>query len=672
MNYIRDKKLLLTVYFIFYYAVFLFFYLDDRLLSQYQPFFFNYNRDLTELALIGSGLPRWLIAHPLALTAADLLAFLLPAALLFFAIRKGRFSLPLGAVFIAFLALYLLLADIFWQVHLEPFTLYFLLSFAFICNRRDRFYLLLKVCRYYFLYVFVSAAIWKIARGAIFNVHEMSRILLLHHSDLLSGYGGLSGGQLHSFSSWVYGWLIAHPAISYLFYLGGALLEATFVIGFFTRRIDRMLIVLTLVFVIADLLVMRIPYWTILLGTVTLWIGSGATAGNEKKIIIYETTHHENLPALLDLSEAHFSRVTVFLRELSFRNLSGDGAPGQRWPRTDFIVQPAGRSNRSFIRQVFSLLKKERYTHLHLSTLDNNLLVFALRLAWAGPVHCSLTIHEVNAYFACTFRTLRDSSESIARILLRRQIRHYTFFLPAMAQYFSEKLPGVTTVFIPSRFYRRPPPRAAADEVTPASLFRIIVPGSVDPNRRSYDELPDVFKALLARKDPAHGQDPRRPIQLVILGDSATAYGAAKVSALQQLESPQFRLLFFKGYIPEPVYEQEIKGADLIWSPLNLQKKGSRNSPETYGQTTASGLTADLLLNNAPALVPAGFVIPESFSTAILTYVSAKDAVETIDRLWRDNGQSRELREKIDYSFGFFSIANFSAAFRELTGAGTS
>ena len=187
MQYTRDKNLLLTVYFLFYFLVFLFFAIDYRLLSQVRPVIFWYNRDLAELALIGLGLPRWMIAHPSSFVLADLLVFFLPALLLIYAFRKHRFSPALGWVFSCFLMLYLLLADIFWQVHLEPFILYVGLSFAFLTNSERGFYRILLGCRYYFLYIFVSAAIWKIARGAIFHGPEMSSILLLHHADMLSG-----------------------------------------------------------------------------------------------------------------------------------------------------------------------------------------------------------------------------------------------------------------------------------------------------------------------------------------------------------------------------------------------------------------------------------------------------------------------------------------------------
>ena len=48
--YTRDRNRILVVYFLFYYALLIGFFIDGRLLSQYHPIFFNFNRDLTELA----------------------------------------------------------------------------------------------------------------------------------------------------------------------------------------------------------------------------------------------------------------------------------------------------------------------------------------------------------------------------------------------------------------------------------------------------------------------------------------------------------------------------------------------------------------------------------------------------------------------------------------------
>src|SRR6185437_1988430 len=122
-------------------------------------------------------------------------------------------------------------------------------------------------------------------------------------------------------------------------------------------------------------------------------------------------------------------------------NLSGGQSPSDRWPRTEFIRQPAGSRNRPFIRSLFSFIRRHHCSHLHLSTLDNNLLVFALRIAMAGNVHISLTVHEVNAWFLDSFRSVRKLSESLAKRFLRRRVRHYTVFLPAIADHFRQRMP---------------------------------------------------------------------------------------------------------------------------------------------------------------------------------------------------------------------------------------
>jgi len=651
MNYTRDKRTLPTVYFLFYYGVFLFFFIDHRLLGQYQPIFFNYNRDLTELALIVTGLPGSMIHHPWGFTVADLFALVAPLAVLGPLVRKGRFSPGCGIFFTIVISGWLLLADIFWQVHLEPFILYFLLSFVFWTNSSERFYSLLKVCRFYFLYIFFSAAVWKIARAAVFSPSEMSRILLMHHSDLLSG-------NCDSLQCRAIVYLIDHPALSWWLYALGVAVELSFVVGYFTRRWDRLLLGLAGLFVVADLLVMRIPYWTVLMGGVTLWIGSPPLRHSRRGIVIYETTHHENLSALLDLSEASFEIVTVFLKPVSFDNLSGGESLVQRWPNTRFIVQEESCPNRVFIWRMFGFLRRQRYTHLHLSTLDNNLLLLALGLGLSPDVHVSLTVHEVNEYFAYSFSSFRDWTESLAKVLLHRRICHHTMFLPAMVERFLTRMPGSEAVFIPSRFYASPAPSAAAAAGTP---FRVIVPGSVDSHRRDYDEVVAFFGEQAGRPSI-------RPVELVILGNCDSDYGRRILERLRRLEGPGFQCFGYQGYVPEQEYERQIGSADLLWSPLRVNKKSSRNSPETYGQTTASGLTADLLLHHAPALTPDGFELPESFRPAQLSYASPEELKAIFYRLTGDAAYANDLHKRIHLAFVFFKLENFIAAFRSLTG----
>lgn len=637
----RERRLILWVYFLFYYGVLISFVIDHRLLSQIRPAFFQYNRDLTELAVIGAGLTRWMIANPVSFLVADGLAFLLPLLLLV-GVRRRAFGW-LSLLFVFYVALYWLLADIFWQVHHEPFIFFVLLPLAFAASREDRGYWLLRGCRYYFLYVFVSAAVWKIARGAVMNPAEMSHILIFQHDDLLSG-------DFHGWAFYVYSWLIDHPVVAQALYLGGVALEACFVIGFFTRRYDRLLLGLAVLFVVADLVVMRIPYWTLLVGGVALWLDDKP---RPRTIVVYETTHHENLPALLDLCETRFTRVVVFLKDISYQNIQGSGTLAGRWPATEFVVQPEGRSNRQFIRGMFRFMRRERCSHLHLSTLDNNLLLFAMRLCASPAVQVSLTVHEVNEYFRPAYGSLRDTTETMAKALLRKRIGHYTFFLPAMAERFRQRMPAAVAVFLPSRFYA-----GGNNPISPNGPFTIVLPGSVDENRRDYEILFEVFRSWTTAM-------PR--VMLVLLGDSSKRYGAGLVARLWEFEPVGVRVRNFSGYVPESVYEKEIGEADLLWSPLRVTKMGSRDGAETYGITTASGLTADILLNNVPALVPRDLMVPEPFNTALLPYASAEEATALLRRLVGASAYRQGLRQNIHAAFSYFVKSNFSEPFALLT-----
>lgn len=651
MKNTRDRNLLLTVYFSFYYVIFLFYFLDHRLLSQYHPIFFNYNRDLTELLLIASGVPRYLIDHPFGLWLADALVLVLPAAVLGHVMAKGRFSVALGALFCLAFTGWLLLANLFWQVDHEPFMLYVFLSLAFCTNDPGRFRKVLAFCRYYYLYIFFTAAMWKIIRGAVFNPDEMSRILLLHHAEVLTGSPGFWLNPLLSY-------LVDHPGISQLIYIGAVLLELLFVVGFFTRRFDRLLIGAAVLFVVSDLFLMRIPYLIILMGSVTLWIGSKSSRRRRNGIVIYETSHHENLPALLDLSEKHFEKVAVFLTTLSFNNLSGAGLPKERWPKTEFFVQPVGLSNRPFIRQLFGFIRKSRYGHLHIRTLDNNLLIFAIRLVCLPDVQASLTVHAVNEYFSLSFGSFKAITESVAKVILRLRIRHYTFFLPAITENFQRRFPKSIAVCLPSRFYT-----SSATHHRSGDVFRIVIPGSVDPHRRNYEEVAARLADYLAES--------RQPcvIELTILGDSSSVYGKQIIPLFQRLESSErFRLRTYAGYVPAVEYEGRIAAADLLWSPLRPQKTSDKKGPEVYGQSIASGLTADLQLGCHPVLAPEWLHLSSPFSEALLPYSEDNGSVCAIlDRLLNDPGYQQGLQQKIDKAFSAqLNRENFDAAFREL------
>jgi hypothetical protein len=80
----------------------------------------------------------------------------------------------------------------------------------------------------------------------------MSSILLSQHKEMLQETENITT---------MYWWLIHHPPVSYCLYFAGTLIELSFLTGFFTKRYDKVLASLYILFLIMNLIIMRINYW---------------------------------------------------------------------------------------------------------------------------------------------------------------------------------------------------------------------------------------------------------------------------------------------------------------------------------------------------------------------------------------------------------------------------
>jgi hypothetical protein len=143
----------------------------------------------------------------------------------------------------------------------EMFIGFILIPLLFTATSIKGFYYLLHCLRYLFILVFVSAGFWKIKEAGIFNLEEMAGILLVQHNMyVLSNPSDL-------FSKTVY-YLVQHPIIAYAFYFAAACTELVFVIGLFTKKYDKTLIVILCLFILFDFILMRINYlsWLVFAG----------------------------------------------------------------------------------------------------------------------------------------------------------------------------------------------------------------------------------------------------------------------------------------------------------------------------------------------------------------------------------------------------------------------
>ena len=272
---LAHRKQLVIFYLICFSGYFAWYLYHGILLHQLNPVFFLNRLDLTVNIILTTNLHHAIIANSWLRVLFDCLYVFLPLLLCICVVRGYRMQYFLAIATSIFNLVYAVLLSILSPLSIEGFTPWVVLPVLFVFRGQSSFYYALHCFRYFFLLAFFSAAAWKFRAGGIFNIEQMSAILLKQHAAYLAGATG------DWFSGMVY-FLVRHEKLSYLLYLLATLLEGTFIIGFFTRKYDRALILLFLTFVVFDYFLMRINYfsWTAFMGC--LWysgykVNDGAT-----------------------------------------------------------------------------------------------------------------------------------------------------------------------------------------------------------------------------------------------------------------------------------------------------------------------------------------------------------------------------------------------------------
>ena len=244
-------------------------------LYQLQPSFFYTRQDVFTWLFMQTGLHQWLLSNRGGCMLFDVLFYTAPC-IYFLHYRYNKNTAYLSA---------LLMLVINW-VYVQCYTLYpsnsieghvawLLFPLCFIARKDETFYILFESLRYFFLYFFVSAGLWKLRQGGVFNSQQMSGVLLYQHKQLLTSSPGYWQAKFIM-------WLVRNVWVGYLLYLLATMAELSFVAGFFTKKLDRLLAIVFILFLLMDHLVMRIPYYEVVALALTLY--PGAESLNTKRL----------------------------------------------------------------------------------------------------------------------------------------------------------------------------------------------------------------------------------------------------------------------------------------------------------------------------------------------------------------------------------------------------
>jgi len=231
---------------------------NGLLLSQFNPVFFINHLDLTRNMLFLPDVQHAVIRNLTVRISLDLLFISTPLGFLVACLYNSRWQYAVAVLLTGVNFVYCMLLTSMTMLSIEGFIAWMLVPLVFTVSVPSTFYYMVKLMRYFFLLIFFSAGCWKLRAGGFFNSEQMSGILLRQHAAYLYSAPG-------AWYSRFIEWLIVHQNISRSIYLVAGFIELFFIVGFVTKKFDRLLIGLFLLFLILNYFVMGINYasWTI-------------------------------------------------------------------------------------------------------------------------------------------------------------------------------------------------------------------------------------------------------------------------------------------------------------------------------------------------------------------------------------------------------------------------
>jgi len=259
------KYKLLGWYCIIFYALLMYKWYNGLLLYQIQPSFFYTREDIFTWVFMQTGLHQWLLNNANGWLLLDGLFYSAPLFLLAHTRYHPNQTFMAAGSMLLINLVYVQCYTLYPTNSVEGHIAWLLFPVVFMAGNEKTVVLLFDGLRYFFLFFFVSAGIWKLAQGGAFNSLQMTGILLEQHKEMLMNSPGYWQTKLISY-------VIDHARLGYLLYLLATLIELSFIAGFFTRKYDKILALLFLLFLVMDHLLMRITYYEVLPLLLTLYI----------------------------------------------------------------------------------------------------------------------------------------------------------------------------------------------------------------------------------------------------------------------------------------------------------------------------------------------------------------------------------------------------------------
>lgn len=243
-----NRQLLTRLIFTVYLILLIYKYFNNSLLGQQLSPLFTYpGMNFSYWIFLLSGINNWFFNHPLALCFINFLLFASCLGL----IIKPKLNY-LAVVFSMSIWIYYFL---FIQItSYQSFAIGFLFPcIPFMFKDNNKFELIFEGGRYFLCGLYGIGGFLKIFNGGIAQVDHLSSSIKITVPDFMMQ-------NPNHIKTYIMEFLIQYEYFSFFLYLIVVLLEASFMIGFFTKKYDKFLLLLFFVFHLSNAFIMDIPF----------------------------------------------------------------------------------------------------------------------------------------------------------------------------------------------------------------------------------------------------------------------------------------------------------------------------------------------------------------------------------------------------------------------------
>ena len=249
---------------------------------------------------------------------------------------------------------------------------------------------------------------------------------------------------------------------------------------------------------------------------------------------------------------------------------------------------------------------------------------------WLLKMHCDkniYVIHNVNKWFKCV------PSINI-KIYLKRLFKQFLISRfdalmvvnPVLKNTIFDDFKWKKEVFLV--------PFSTLTDVEPSNQIakskNIVIPGSVDENRRNYAAILNVFESFFATY-------PHAEIKLVLLGSANNNSGKIIIDRCREinLKHPG-KVIYYESYVSTDEFNLQLLQANYILSNL-VTKIKLDDVFETYGVTKETGINYLILANEKIAILPEFFADKVNYRSQAVFYGSDNSLMDILINVENDS-----------------------------------